>query len=62
MKFDDTKVDIVEDKAIQIYYGAPAVSQQQNDWPCAYMLLYESKQFLMEAEKAEAEMGKAATK
>lgn len=61
MKFDDTKVDIVEDKAIQIYYGAPAVSQQ-NDWPCAYMLLYESEQFLMEAEKAEAEMGKPATK
>lgn len=59
MKFDDTKVDIVEDKAIQIYYGAPAVSSQ-SDWPCAYMLLYESEQFLMEAEKAEAETTKAA--
>ena len=42
MKFDDTKVDIVEDKFIQIYYGSPAVSSQ-NDWPCAYMLLYESE-------------------
>jgi hypothetical protein len=32
----------------------------QSDWPCAYMLLYESEQFLMEAEKAEAETTKAA--
>ena len=61
MKFDDTKVDIVEDKAIQIYYGAPAVSQQ-NDWPCADMLMYESEQFLMEAEKAEAETIKGSAK
>lgn len=53
MKFDDTKVDIVEDKFIQIYYGSPAVSSQ-NDWPCAYMLLYESEQFILEAERTEA--------
>lgn len=52
IKFDDTKVEIVEDKAIQIYYGAPAISQS-NDWPCAYMLLYESEQFILEADKAE---------
>ena len=57
MKFDDTKVEILEDKAIQIYYGAPAVVAQQNDWPCAYMLLYESEQFLADAEKAEIERG-----
>ena len=61
MKFDDTKVDIVEDKAIQIYYGAPAISQQ-NDWPCAYMLMYESEQFLIEAEKAEADTIKGSAK
>ena len=53
MKFDDTKVDILEDKAIQIYYGSPAIAQG-HDWPCAYMLLYESEQFLLESERAEA--------
>ena len=54
IKFDDTKVEIVEDKAIQIYYGAPAISQS-NDWPCAYMLLYESEDFILEADRQEAE-------
>jgi len=36
-----------------VYYGAPPIANG-SDWPCAYMLLYESEQFLQEAEKAEA--------
>ena len=52
MKFDDTRVTIVEDNYIQIYYGAPPMSES-HDWPCAYMLLYESEEFLSESDKAQ---------
>ena len=45
MRFDDTRVEIVDDKTIQIYYGAPPISPEAG-WPCAYMLLYESEQFI----------------
>ncbi len=44
VKCNDTSVHVVEDNDIQIYYGAPPLEsrfQASNQWPCAYMLLYE---------------------
>jgi ubiquitin C-terminal hydrolase len=43
IKCNDTKVEVVEDKDIQIYFGAvPLNDNRRSDWACAYMLLYES--------------------
>lgn len=44
VKCNDTQVNVVEDNDIQIYYGAPPLNERgARDWPCAYMLLYESQ-------------------
>ena len=43
IKCNDTKMEVVEDKEIQIYYGAvPLNDNRRADWACAYMLLYET--------------------
>lgn len=43
VKCNDTQVQVVEDNDIQIYFGAPPLQTGGGrDWPCAYMLLYES--------------------
>ena len=44
INFNDVSVKVVEDNEIQIYYGAPPLQDRNvggNQWPCAYMLLYE---------------------
>ena len=43
IKCNDTQMHVVEDNDIQIYYGAPPLQDRSaREWPCAYMLLYES--------------------
>ena len=46
MKFDDTRVTIIQDLETQIYYGEPPTNRRSLGWPCAYMLLYESEDLL----------------
>ena len=48
MKFDDTRVSIMNDLETQIYYGEPQTNRRSLGWPCAYMLLYESEDLLEE--------------
>lgn len=42
LEFDDTKLKIVEDKEVNMYYGAPSEQMSNPSWSSAYMLLYES--------------------
>ena len=50
VEFDDSKIRIVEDKEIQLYYGSPAASEgnqtANQSWHSAYMLLYESQDLI----------------
>ena len=63
MKFDDTRVTILDDLEVQIYWGEPPQNRRGLGWPCAYMLLYESEELLdeyftpqiLEQEKAAAQ-------
>ena len=48
MKFDDTRVSIIQDLETNIYYGEPPLSRRGGGWPCAYMLIYESEDLLNE--------------
>ena len=48
MKFDDTRVSIINDLETQIYFGEPPMNRRSSGWPCAYMLLYESEDLLDE--------------
>ena len=53
IKFNDTMVNVVEDNDIQIYFGAPPLQDRpsSNMWPCAYMLLYESIEWIINMTK-----------
>lgn len=56
MKFDDTRVSLINDHETQTYYGEPPNNQRRSHgWPCAYMLLYESEDLLAGFFDAEAE-------
>ena len=46
MKFDDTRVSIIQDLETHIYFGEPPLNRRTMGWPCAYMLLYESEELL----------------
>ena len=48
MKFDDTRVSIINDLETQIYFGESPMNRRSSGWPCAYMLLYESEDLLDE--------------
>lgn len=43
IEFDDQKIRVVEDRDIQLYFGAPPDKSQDPSWGSAYMLLYESQ-------------------
>ena len=43
IEYDDTKIRVIEDKEIQMYYGAPPEVSANPSWNTAYMLLYESE-------------------
>jgi len=41
LRFDDTSVDLVDEKYIKALFGSGYGSSESN-WPTAYMLLYDS--------------------
>ena len=44
IKFDDTGVDVVDEKYIKALFGNPnegSRSQENSSWPTAYLLLYD---------------------
>lgn len=42
IEYDDTKIRVVDDKEVHLYYGQPHGAINNENWHCAYMLLYQS--------------------
>jgi uncharacterized UBP type Zn finger protein len=53
IEFDDTKIRVVEDREIQMYYGSHC--QENASWNSAYMLLYTSKDLNVDDEEQSQE-------
>lgn len=51
IEFEDTKIRVVDDREVQTYYGAPADGGNAASWNCAYMLLYQSQELIVNGEK-----------
>jgi len=43
VEFDDTKIRVVEDREVNLYYGTSDDGANNASWNSAYMLLYESQ-------------------
>ena len=42
VEYDDTKIRVVDDHEVHLYYGQPHGVINNDNWHCAYMLLYQS--------------------
>ena len=43
IEYDDTKIRVIDDNDVHLYYGIPHGAVNQENWHCAYMLLYQSR-------------------